>query len=954
MHIIVRTDIPAIMDPLTAVGLAGNIISFLDVTSKVLSKARELYDSASGATLENDELESLTKNLKDLADRARHKSVNTTRNGHLSLNITSETVLGNMSQQCIKVADELLDILESVKVKGDGRTLKSAVQAVKSVWKQGDIDAIQRRLDRISKQLMDGMSMEQLEQINRRLREMAVENTRLEANRSKEISQLRQDFNSAIESIKLNVEEESIPGAWLVLSDTARLGQAYFAEQVILQSLRFSAIESRHEAISKEHSKTFSWIFKEPWLTRFIEWLKGDDGVYWISGKPGSGKSTLMKFVAEHEQTKSFLAEWAGDKKLVIANFYFWNASTHQSQKSQRGLLRTILYQILRQCPELIQTAYRERWIALTSDGKVLKESRDDLLTVPALLRTLQNISTSTASDTRFCFFLDGLDEFDGRPADIIELVNILKSFQNVKTCVSSRPWNEFEDCFGNDSPWKVYVEDFTRNDIRLYVEETLGANPIFQQLLNEDPRCPDFVWNIVREADGVFLWVFLVTRSILDGLKNSDRVQDLQERLDETPKDLQDYFKSVLFSTENRYRTQTARVFTIAVNAPAELPLMAYWIIDQQTPNYILQCPAEIPEISLIESRLKHMRRRLKVLSKGLLEAKSLYYRPPDTMRQYLFGSQVHFLHRTVKDYLKSLEAQSMLQSWSDTSFNVDWEICSALGTLAKMTPPEEFGYHEPWRNMEIFFICGSNLDQNLLFQSSLHSLLDHLQTALAPLFQESQDLFLQKLDDDSPAYRVLKGETLEVDIGIMSICVFFGLYNYVSENFAKQPEICTRVANHIPTLVWSVRRIWRPGNSVEYFPPKEEPGMVMLRLLLAQGVSPNSSCNGLTEWRIIVEDLLVDGEDVVIEKVQAARVEIFEGIKLLLRHGADFEQECLHPTRKTKVKARELLKDWYDADQFVVLEDIVQRREMKKTKKKLGIAKKMGHLKLWMASKK
>jgi len=277
------------MDPLTAIGLAGNIITFIDVSSKVLSKAKQVYDSASGATSENDELESLTKSLKDVAERARQKPVSATHSSHFNLSITSETVLDNLSQQCIKVADELLEVLESVKVKGEGRKLKSAVQAVKSVWKQDDIDAIQRRLDRISKQLMDGMSMDQLEQINRRLREMAVENTRLEANRAKEISQLRQDLNSAMDGINSKVEEERIPGAWLVLSDTARLGQAYFAEQVILQSLRFASIESRHEAISKEHSRTFSWIFEESSPTKFVEWLKGEDGVYWISGKPGSG-----------------------------------------------------------------------------------------------------------------------------------------------------------------------------------------------------------------------------------------------------------------------------------------------------------------------------------------------------------------------------------------------------------------------------------------------------------------------------------------------------------------------------------------------------------------------------------------------------------------------------------------------------------------------------------------
>ena len=935
------------MDPLTAVGLAGNIITFIDLSTKVVSRAKQLYESASGATSENDELESLTKNLKDLADRTRRKPPNTSRNGHFSLNITSETVLDNISQQCIQVADELLETLESVKVKGDGRTLKSAFQAVKTVWKQDSIDAIQRRLDRISKQLMDGMSMGQLEEINRRLREMAVENTRLEANRSKEINQLREDFNSAVVKLKSNVEEEPTPRAWLILSDTARRGQAYFAEQVILQSLRFSSIESRHESISKEHSNTFSWIFDQASPTKFVEWLKGEDGVYWVSGKPGSGKSTLIKFLAGHDQTKSYLEEWAGDKKLVIANFYFWNASTNQSQKSQRGLLRTILYQILRQCPELIQMAYRDQWIALTSDGKVLKESRDELLTVPALLKTLGNISTSTAPETKFCFFVDGLDEYDGRPADIIELMDILKSFQNVKTCVSSRPWNEFEDHFGADSSWKLYVQDFTRSDILLYVQETLGKNSRFQQLQKEDPECPDFVRDIVYQADGVFLWVFLVTRSLLDGLTNSDRIKDLQDRLNETPKDLRDYFKRILFSTENRYRTQTARIFTIAVNTELVLPLMMYWAIDQGTPKHVFQCPVETPAREILDSRLDNMRRRLKVLSKGLLNAE---HTAPESVEDYMTGFEVTFLHRTVNDYLKTPDAQSMLQSWSDDTFNADWEICKALGALAKMTPPAKFKFAPSNRITIFMFHCfilhAPNVDQNPLFRADIASLLEHLQTALAPAHLEKKVFLPTRMKD--PYY--LKRADLDRDIALISLCVCGGIFNYVSEKLVKEPKLCHKVTNQVPALVWSMRRIHGIWDIFPPSPEQELAGVPMLEVFLARGVDPNAEFNGVTEWRIILEDLMPEGFF-----THNQRSKSFEGLKLLLRHGADFQQQCkLENSRHIRTAmASELLREWYDADQFGVLEDIVKRREMKK-KMRHRMSKKIGHLKLWVSSKK
>lgn len=144
------------MDPLTAIGLAGNIISFVDFSLKTISRAKQLYESAGGATAENEELESLVKNWKSLVDSTRPKHREILQNSHSGANSSRATALNNLSQQCAQVADELLEILDSVKVQGDGRTRKSAMQAMKMGWKQDRIDGLQRRLDRISKQLMDG------------------------------------------------------------------------------------------------------------------------------------------------------------------------------------------------------------------------------------------------------------------------------------------------------------------------------------------------------------------------------------------------------------------------------------------------------------------------------------------------------------------------------------------------------------------------------------------------------------------------------------------------------------------------------------------------------------------------------------------------------------------------------------------------------------------------------
>lgn len=76
----------------------------------------------------------------------------------------------------------------------------------------------------------------------------------------------------------------------------------------LLQSLSFDTMKHRSETIAEAHQETFEWIFSDsefrPW-SNFREWLQSDNGLYWLSGKAGSGKSTLMKYIVGHEETKT-------------------------------------------------------------------------------------------------------------------------------------------------------------------------------------------------------------------------------------------------------------------------------------------------------------------------------------------------------------------------------------------------------------------------------------------------------------------------------------------------------------------------------------------------------------------------------------------------------------------------------------------------------------------------
>jgi hypothetical protein len=64
------------------------------------------------------------------------------------------------------------------------------------------------------------------------------------------------------------------------------------ADESVLESLGFPTMTTRYEEVVDAYPETFKWIFsqteQQKWCN-FGEWLREEEGVYWISGKAGSG-----------------------------------------------------------------------------------------------------------------------------------------------------------------------------------------------------------------------------------------------------------------------------------------------------------------------------------------------------------------------------------------------------------------------------------------------------------------------------------------------------------------------------------------------------------------------------------------------------------------------------------------------------------------------------------------
>jgi hypothetical protein len=260
----------------------------------------------------------------------------------------------------------------------------------------------------------------------------------------------------------------------------------------IIDSLRFQDMHLRKDAIPLTYRKTFEWIFDEK--HRFRSWLELGNGMFWISGKAGSGKSTLMKFISDHPSTHSMLETWASPLQSRCLDFYFWYTGS-QLQKSQEGLLRSILHDVFSKFPDLLPKVVPRRWDHSDSFHK-----NPDTWSRVELSLALQSITALGSLSYKFCLFLDGLDEYSGNHKDLIADLRVLCDNACVKICVSSRPWNVFVSAFASLDT-VLHLEELTANDIFQYAAGHLVRADSCQQ----QPELDDLVFEIVYKSQGVF-----------------------------------------------------------------------------------------------------------------------------------------------------------------------------------------------------------------------------------------------------------------------------------------------------------------------------------------------------------------------------------------------------------------------------------------------------------------
>ncbi|OHW99504.1 pfs domain-containing protein [Colletotrichum incanum] len=296
----------------------------------------------------------------------------------------------------------------------------------------------------------------------------------------------------------------------------------------LLDLLKFGQIDKRQANIKAAHAKTCEWLIEHPDYAAWIDRQKYSEhhGFLWIRGKPGAGKSTLMKF--------AFLRAKRRSVTQGTSISFFFNARGQELEKTTLGMYRSLLRQLLEKMPDLQ---------ALLDDTDLtdLTQADSDVWDLE-LLNTVFRKAIRELGQRRLTCFIDALDE-----CNEVEVWKILKFFEDLGqyavqndicfyVCFSSRHYPYVDIRHGQ----KLVLEDQIGHskDLADYVRSELEAG--------SGPQSDQVIAEILRKASGVFMWVVLVV-DILNMEYRRGRLFTVEKRLKDIPSELSKLFQDIL-----------------------------------------------------------------------------------------------------------------------------------------------------------------------------------------------------------------------------------------------------------------------------------------------------------------------------------------------------------------------------------------------------------------------
>ncbi len=420
-----------------------------------------------------------------------------------------------------------------------------------------------------------------------------------------------------------------------------------------------------------------------------------------------------------------------------------------------------------------------------------------------------------------FCFFIDGLDEYEEtRQDDFKELVRLLSGWADaaphgVKLCVSSREENVFLNFFSDDK--RLLLQDLTRGDMEHYVRE---------RLRDLDPEDLDRVAKVITQrASGIFFWVALIAKSIRarleDGFDASPAT--IEQQVISMPDELEGLFQHLLGSIDKSYRKQAYQTFALVqLGHPylgSNLTFEEYSFLDDYNVDREFAQKPDFPYATLTTTarsqRTNNAQRKLNAQCKGLVGQGKVF-------------EHLVFTHRSIADWLGDYLPESLVAKSLLAGFDPDHALPQLVLARVRSRPRDQYwitkerdGQMSTDNLMSTIFPI---IMRNRYMDSPPYTFLEALRLAATEAIPES--LFLPRND-------------------LLGICVSLGRHEYLDWVISVDPSVIDN-ANKIALLVCKAT-----SSLMSWEDCPEEPSVRILATLLKRGISPNTAIDATSEGR-------------------------------------------------------------------------------------------------------
>jgi hypothetical protein len=435
-----------------------------------------------------------------------------------------------------------------------------------------------------------------------------------------------QSYNSIISSGNSRLHAGNVYNTHYHVASSTTQVEATSDEQkthlrTFLRSLHFKEASSRHAGIATAHPDTCRWVVDCPQYTRWRDpnMMAEHHGCLWIKGKPGAGKSTIMKGLLRH-------AKEAYPNDKVVS--FFFNARGTPLERSTEGMYRSILHQMASNVSSLLPDLDLETMEYYAAQGWPLELLKD-------LCREAVRHLTG---ETRVTVFIDALDEGDVED-DVRDMVAFIEeltagnfpSNQRLHVCLASRHYPAIT--MHNVERLVLDTLHDHAEDIATYVRAQL-------RISNAAIRA-QLVSTICARASGVFLWVVLVVK-ILNKEADRGNQHRISAKLQEIPTSLHDLFDTILEREGDDNQCLLPTLIWVLSSKGSLQPIELYYAIlistGQLSPTDMVWDPSLV-DPTVVENFLISS-------SRGLIECVQKGYKA-------FQSSQVQIIHESVREYL-------------------------------------------------------------------------------------------------------------------------------------------------------------------------------------------------------------------------------------------------------------------------------------------------------------